>query len=139
MRRSAPVLSRLLDLHQVRYLVVAGSVALGYLGLVAAGLLLGWHYLVAILAAQVVTIACAFPLYRTFVFRSRGSWGGDFVRFLSVWSTGAIAGVVATPFLVEVFGMHPMVAQVLAIVVVAVGSYLGHRWFSFRRSGVTGT
>lgn len=121
--------------HEVRYLVVAGTTSLGYLGLVAAGLAVGWHYMVAILVAQVVTIACAFPAYRTLVFQSRGSVGADFARFLSVWSTGAVAGVVATPLLVEVLGMQPLVAQVLAMVVVAVGSYLGHRFFSFRHQG----
>jgi hypothetical protein len=118
--------------HEIRYLVVAGCTSLGYLALVTVGLALGWFYMVAILVAQVITIACAFPAYRSLVFESRGPVWGDFVRFLSVWSTGAIAGVVATPFLVEVFGMHPLVAQVLAIIVIAVASYLGHRFFSFR-------
>lgn len=122
--------------HQIRYLVVAGTTSLGYVGLVALGLkVFGWHYMVAILVAQVITIACAFPAYRTLVFESRGSVWGDFVRFLSVWASGAVAGVVATPFLVEVFGMDPLVAQVLAIIVVAVASYLGHRFFSFRNQG----
>lgn len=125
-------LRALLRLHQVRYLMVAGTTTLGYLGLVAAGLGLGWHYMVAILIAQALTIALAFPAYRTLVFRSQGSLGGDFVRFLSVWSTGAIAGIVATPALVEILGWHPFVSQIVAIVVVAVGSYLGHRFFSFR-------
>jgi putative flippase GtrA len=119
--------------HQVRYLLVAGCTSLGYLALVAIGYqLLGWHYMVAILAAQVITICTAFWFYRGFVFQSKGTVWVDFVRFLSVWSTGAIAGIVGTPFLVEVFGMHPLVAQVLAIIIVAVGSYLGHTFFSFR-------
>ncbi|EWT00465.1 hypothetical protein N865_15575 [Intrasporangium oryzae NRRL B-24470] len=118
--------------HEIRYLVVAGCTSLGYLGLVTLGLALGWYYMVAILVAQAITIAAAFPAYRVLVFESRGRVWGDFVRFLSVWSSGAIAGLVATPFLVEVFGMHPLVAQVIAIVVIAVASYLGHRFFSFR-------
>lgn len=118
--------------HEIRYLVVAGCTSLGYLALVTLGLAMGWYYMVAILVAQVITIAAAFPAYRGLVFESRGPVWGDFVRFLSVWSSGAIAGVVATPFLVEVFGMHPLVAQVIAIVVIAVASYLGHRFFSFR-------
>jgi putative flippase GtrA len=87
--------------------------------------------MIAILVAQIITIMAAFPVYRTLVFESRGSVRGDFVRFLSVWSSGAFAGVVATPLLVEVFGMHPLAAQVVAIVVIAVASYLGHRFFTF--------
>lgn len=125
-------LDRLVGLQQVRYLLVAGTTSLGYLGLVAAGLALGWHYMIAIAVAQAITIACAFPAYRTLVFASRGPWRTDFARFLSVWSSGMVAGFVATPLLVEVLGMPPLLAQVVAIVVVAVGSYLGHRYFSFR-------
>lgn len=126
-------LDRLVGLQQVRYLLVAGTTSLVYLGLVAGGLALGWHYMLAILVAQVITIAGAFPAYRTLVFASRGSWRTDLLRFLSVWSSGMVAGFVATPLLVEVFGMPPLLAQVVAIVVVAVGSYLGHRFFSFRQ------
>lgn len=125
-------LDRLVGLQQVRYLLVAGTTSLIYLGLVAGGLALGWHYMIAIAVAQAITIAGAFPAYRTLVFASRGSWRTDLVRFLSVWSSGMVAGFVATPLLVEIFGMAPLLAQVVAIVVVAVGSYLGHRYFSFR-------
>lgn len=126
-------LSRLLRHHQVRYILVAGCTSLGYLGLMMLGnKVLHWHYMVAILVAQVITISTAFWFYRGFVFRSRGPVLNDFVRFLSVWTTGAIAGIVGTPFLVEILGMDPVVAQVLAIIIVAVGSYLGHAFFSFR-------
>lgn len=118
--------------HEIRYLIVAGTTSLGYICLVAAGLGLGLHYMVAILIAQAITISCAFPAYRNLVFESKTSVWGDFVRFLTVWASGAVAGIVATPFLVEVFKMNPLIAQVLAIVVIAVASYLGHRFFSFR-------
>lgn len=118
--------------EQGRYLLIAGTTAVGYLGLVAAGLSAGLPYMLAISAAQVVTIACAFPAYRILIFRSTGRVLGDFVRFLSVWSGGMVAGFVGTPLLVEVLGMAPLPAQILAVVVVAVGSYLGHRFFSFR-------
>ena len=116
----------------IRYLVVAGSMALFYLGVFAVGLQVGWFYLIAILVAQVITILIAFPLYRALVFRSHGGLRGDFVRFLSIWLTGAIAGVVVTPLLVELVHLHPLVAQVVAVAVVSVGSFLAHRFFSFR-------
>jgi putative flippase GtrA len=117
----------------MRYGATAGSVALFYLALVALGIALGWWYFFAILAAQVVTIGVAFPVYRTFVFRSHGKLAHDFVRFISVWASGAIAGIVATPVLVEFARIPPLVAQVFAIVVVSIGTFLLHRLFSFRK------
>ena len=118
----------------VRYAVVAGLTALGYLGLVAAGLAVGLHYFIAILSAQVLTIATAFPVYRRLVFRSTGGAYADFMRFLIVWSSGAISGIAVTPLFVELLHWHPLIAQVVAIAVVAVGSFLAHRFFTFARS-----
>lgn len=121
--------------HQpARYLVVAGMTSLTYLGLVGGGLRLGLHYIVAILVAQVLTISFAFPAYRHWVFAPGARWTTDFARFLSVWSTGAVAGLIMTPLLVELAGWQPMWAQVFALVVVSVGSYLSHRFFTFRPS-----
>ena len=60
-----------------------------------------------------------------------GLWG-DFARFLSVWMGGAIAGLLVTPLLVEVFHVWPFAAQIVAVAVVSVLSFLAHRVFSFR-------
>lgn len=133
------LISKLWSLHQIRYLVVAGSVSLWYLIVLWVTLQFGVFYMIAIFVAQAVAIATGFPLYRTLVFESKGGMWGDFVRFLTVWGTGAIAGIVGTPFLVEVFGANPFWAQVGVIVVVAVASYLGHRFFSFRHRDAHGT
>lgn len=127
-------LRRLWARHEVRYLVVAGTTQVVYLSVFTLGLLAHLHYMVAILLAQVLTICAAFPAYRILVFASTNSIVSDFARFLSVWTSGALAGIVMTPFLVEVIGLPPFVAQVMAIAVVAVGSYLGHRFFSFRHT-----
>jgi putative flippase GtrA len=122
------------NLWQVgRYLISAGSMALLYLGILAFGLFLGWQYFLAILLAQAITISIAFPVYRKFVFQSHGPVWHDFGRFLSVWAAGAIAGLVATPLLVQFANFNPLIAQVLVVAVVSVGSFLSHRLFSFRK------
>lgn len=122
-----------------RYLLVAGVTALSYLGLVALGLAAGLHYFIAILIAQAITIVCAFPFYRRFVFESRSGLWPDFVRFLTVWTAGAVSGIVATPLLVELLGWHPLVAQVVAIGVISIGSFLSHRFFTFTTKGSPST
>jgi putative flippase GtrA len=116
-----------------RYGVSAGSVALLYILVYGAGLQLGLYYFVAILIAQVIAISVAFPLYRAFVFASTGPIRSDFAKFLGVWSGGAIAGLIATPILVELFGVNPFWAQVFSILVISVASFLAHRIFTFGR------
>ena len=123
---------RALEREEVRYLVVAGSVAAFYLSVVALLLAISVQYMIAILIAQAVTISMAFPTYRRLIFRSAGPWRRDLPRFVGVWAGGFLAGVVATPALVELAGLDPLLAQVIAVVAVAVLSYLGHRFVSFR-------
>lgn len=119
-------------LQLLRYGVSAAAVALLYLIVYGVCLAFGLHYLLAILIAQVVAISVAFPIYRVFVFEATGAVWRDFLRFLGVWSGGAIAGVIATPILVEVFSVDPFWAQVFAILVISGGSFLAHRVFTFR-------
>lgn len=117
----------------LRYYAVAALVALGYLGVYGLVLVLGGPYPLAIAVAQVVTIAWAFPVYRAFVFRWPGTLLSAFPRFLAVWAGGLIAGVVATPLLVELAHVPPFPAQVITLVAVSAASFLLHRVFTFRR------
>ena len=120
-----------LERQEIRYLLVAGTTTLVYLGIFAA-FLTALPYMWALLAAHACAISIAFPVYRRLVFRSTARWQRDLPRFVSVWGGGFVAGLVGTPALVELAGMHPLAAQVLTVAVVAVASYLGHRFFSFR-------
>jgi Predicted membrane protein len=119
--------------EEIRYLLVAGSTTLCYLGILAVLLATDLPYMIAILIAQAIIISVAFPFYRRLIFRSTGRWQSDLPRFVGVWSGGFIAGIVATPALVELAGQPPFRAQVIAVAVVAVLSYLGHKFISFRR------
>ena len=124
----------LLNDERVRYLVVGGSVAGLYL-LLYAGISLAFphlNYLVVLAIAQVIIISIAFPLYRTFVFRSQGSLRGDLTRFLGVWAGNLTFGTLGLAFLVQVVGMPQIPAQFITVAVVSVVSFLGHRFVSFR-------
>jgi len=122
-----------LQREEVRYLLVGGMTAVCYLGILAALLAASLPYMIAILIDQAIVFSVAFPVYRRVIFRSRGRWQSDLLRFAGVWSGGFIAGIVATPALVELAGLPPLVAQVIAVAVVAVLTYLGHKFVSFRR------
>ena len=119
--------------EEIRYLFVAGTTAVSYLVILAALLVTGLPYMIAILIDQVIIFSAAFPVYRKVIFRSTSRWQTDLLRFAGVWSGGFIAGIVATPALVELAGQPPLRAQVIAVAVVAVLTFLGHKFVSFRR------
>ena len=114
-----------------RYLVAGGLITSFYLSAYALLLFVGVQYFVAILCVQAVTIALAFPTYRRFVFGPGKSLRGDFVRFLSVWLGGMIAGLIGTPLLVEFFSWNPLLGQLASIVIVTAANFLIHRFWTF--------
>lgn len=89
--------------------------------------------LVTILVAHPVNVCFAFMMHRRFVFHVRGHVLLDLMRFGSVYLTGFGINLVALPVLMAGFDMHRVPAQAILLVFGTVGSYLGHRYFSFRR------
>ena len=72
-------------------------------------------------------------LYRRFVFPVKGNVFRDLIKFVSVYIVSIAANVLALPLLVEVAGLNPLLAQAIILVVTTVLSYVGHKYFSFRR------
>ena len=129
---------RILADDKVRFLIVGGiNTAVGYAvfalvyGLVLSDVRLG--YLVSLVVSYAVAISMAFVLYRRFVFRVTGHVVRDFVAFVGVYAVSISTNALILPLLVEVVGVHPLVAQAVAVVVTTLISYVGHREVSFRR------
>jgi len=129
--------------ERVRFLVVGGTnTVVGY------GLFLLFDfvfgdvigYIGSLYLSYVLAVVIAFVLHRRFTFRIVGSHNliVDFARFASVYIVSLAINTVALPLLVEFAGLTPAVAQAIVVVVTTLISYVGHKWFSFRRSTKTG-
>lgn len=95
----------------------------------------GWvHNTVVLACAHVVTVVCAFVLYRTLVFRVRGQVWRDLVRFESVYLGSIALNWVLLNLMTEWLGMVPKVAQTIIVVLQAFVSWFAHKHFSFRRT-----
>ncbi|MDQ0743796.1 putative flippase GtrA [Clavibacter sp. B3I6] len=113
------------------FLLFAGLAATAGAALDAAGRpVLG--SLVPLAGSYAVAVLVAFVLYRRLVFRVRGHVLRDLARFVSVYVVSISLNAVALPLLVAV-GVPRLVAQALIVVAITLISYVGHRWFSFRR------
>ncbi|MWJ34945.1 GtrA family protein [Clavibacter michiganensis] len=113
------------------FLLFAGLAATAGRSLDAAGLpLLG--SLVPLAGSYAVAVLVAFALYRRLVFRVRGHVLRDLARFVSVYAVSITLNAVSLPVLVAL-GVPRLIAQALIVVVITLISYVGHRWFSFRR------
>lgn len=93
------------------------------------------HYLVVVVVSNVVSVIEAFVLQRAFVFRVRGPWVRDLARFSSVYLVALGVNLAALPILVE-FAMVPLLpAQAIVMLVTALGTFVVHRRYTFRRPG----
>lgn len=89
--------------------------------------------LVTIVVSHVLSVLFAFVMHRRLVFRVHGHVLRDLVRFESVYLTTFGLNAVALLTLVEL-GISRIPAQLIVFVPVLVLNYVGHRYFSFRRS-----
>jgi putative flippase GtrA len=92
--------------------------------------------LIDLAIAHVIGVLIAFTLYRRFVFRVRGHVLRDLARFESVYLVSIGINAVALPALVGL-GAPRIPAQAVILVATTVLSYVGHRYFSFRRTPAT--
>ncbi|HEY8914004.1 GtrA family protein [Lacisediminihabitans sp.] len=132
------LIRRLLQDERARFVIVGGfNTVVGYGIFVLVQLTIGKHtsYLLSLYIATIVGTIVAFLSHRRFTFRISGRHNVfiDFFRFAGVNVVALVINTIALPLLVEFGGLNPLVAQALIVIVTTVVSYVGHKFFSFRR------
>lgn len=88
----------------------------------------------AVVAAYSLSTVVAFVLHRTLVFRVSGQVLRDFLAFCGVNAGGLVLNVVLVELAATVLGFPAEPASVIVMGLVAVLSFFGHRYISFRRT-----
>lgn len=88
---------------------------------------------VGVVAAYMTGIIVAFALHRGLVFRVRGRVFRDFLAFALVNCGGLVLNAVFLESAVALFGFPRAPAAVVVMGTVAVVTFFGHRYISFRR------
>ena len=130
------VIRRLARDERVRFLVIGGiNTVVAYLLFVLFELTLGGYYFLSLFLAYLLATLLAFVLHRRFTFGALGRDKVivDFLRFESVYVVMFLLNAALLPLLIEVAGWSSLVAQAVIVVITTVVSYLGHKFFSFRR------
>lgn len=130
------LVGRLLSDQRVRFLMVGGTnTVVGFVLYSLLWLTLGHviTYFGALYGSYALASILAFFLYRRFVFHVTGNAWAMFLRFQSVYIVSLVINTLALPLLIEVLGWNPLVAQFAITFVTTMVSYVGHKFFSFRR------
>lgn len=133
---AAGLLMRVVRRQEVAFALVGACNTLLGIGLTVVWLaVLGaaWPPAVAVVLAYAVGIVVAFVLHRTLVFRVRGRVLRDFAAFVVVNSGGLLMNTVLLSLAVSVLRLPRIPSAVVVMGLVAVASFFGHRYISFRR------
>ena len=90
------------------------------------------NYLVIVVLSWPIAVLNAYLGYRYIVFRSRGPVLRELPRFSLVYVATLIANLALLPIALRVLPFNIYVAQALVLGAVVVGSYMGHKYYSFR-------
>jgi len=89
------------------------------------------HYLVLLCISQAVCIPFAFVTNKFLVFRTKGNYVHEFLKFLTFHLSYFVANLVALPLMVNLFSLNPVIAQSLFAIMVIVSSYFWHSRITF--------
>lgn len=134
--RSVGAALGLLKDQRVLFLIVGGINTLFSTALFAALVTLfgpGVPSAVSLCISWLVSLLLVFAAYRRWVFKVKGRWLTDLMRFASVNLVALLANAFALTALVEGAGLPPIPVQVVLTVLIVVFNYVGHKYFSFRR------
>ena len=83
-------------------------------------------------ASVLINVTMAYCSYKFFVFRTKGNYLREYLRFYAVYAVPIGVGFALLPFLIEVFGLNAYLAQAIVIGVTTTVGYFGHKHVSFR-------
>jgi putative flippase GtrA len=90
------------------------------------------NYLVIGLASYIISVVSAYAIYRLLVFRALDSVPASFFRFNLSQVTALGCGMFGLYLLVQVFHVHPLVAQACVLILSVGVTFVLHSKFSFR-------
>lgn len=90
------------------------------------------HFVWISLVSNVLAVSNAYLGYKLFVFRTKGDWLGEYVRFWMSYALTISIHLGSLWLAVTILGMHPILAQALILLAATFISYFAHSRFSFR-------
>jgi putative flippase GtrA len=88
-------------------------------------------YLWLLVPSQIIAISFSYMTFKYFVYKTEGNYFKEYGIFSFFHIVMFMLNLVALPFFVEVFGINPMISQVLFGLFVASTSYIWYKKVTF--------
>lgn len=135
------ILTSLISRHQkkVRFLMAGGfNTIIGLSVYPALYILLskfGFGYIEILIPAQIIAITFSFVTNKYFVFKTIGNLKAEYLKFIVFHGIYFFLNLIFLPFFVEIFGMSPILSQIIFSIFVIMLSYSWHTYITFKPPG----
>ncbi len=90
------------------------------------------HYLVIMAFTSVLNITNAYICHKFFVFKTKGNYIKEYLRYYVIYSVPMAIGFISFPFCIEILKMNFYVTQAILTLITLIISWFGHKNVSFR-------
>lgn len=120
----------------IRYLIVGVWNTLFGLGLYSG--LYFWlgervHYLLLAIPTNILAITNAYICYKLFVFKTKGNILREYLKCYLIYGGSMLLGMAMLYLAVDWGGIHPVFANIAITALTVTVSYIGHKFYSFRK------
>lgn len=91
------------------------------------------NYTIILTLSYILSITNAYIGYKLFVFKTKGGFLREYLRFYVVYGGAYVVNIVLFPVLTVYMGINPYFAQVIITFFIVVFSYISHKNYSFGR------
>ena len=91
-----------------------------------------FHYLIILTISQFVCIIFAYFTNKFLVFKTKGNYASEFLKFISFHLSHFLVNLLALPVLVEFFKLEPVIAQIFFAMMVIISSYFWQSRITFK-------
>lgn len=128
-------LHRAYNSQSLRFLVVGGwNTAFAYISLAILYYLLSdkIHYMIILGFSGIINITNAYICHKFFVFKTKGNYVKEYLRYYVVYAVPMAIGFIAFPICIEILKMNFYVTQAILTLITVIISWFGHKNISFR-------
>ena len=121
--------------EKLRFLAVGGWNTLfsyGMLWILDSLLHARLHYTLILTLNWVIGVTQNLFTFKLLVFRTKGNWLKEYLRSYVVYAGGFLLNLAIVAAIMEIWHPRLVIAQLPALVVVTVISYVGHKYFTYR-------
>ncbi len=90
------------------------------------------NYLTSLLISHIIGVTHSYIWNKYWTFKSRDCHISEFIRFNSVYVFVFVVNAITLIILVDIFNMNPKIGQLIALPIITIISFTGHRRWSFK-------